>query len=240
MKNSYFQFKQFRIEQDRCAMKVCTDACLFGAWTAAKIERLYPGNFNALDIGAGTGLLSLMLAQETEAVIEAWEIDEGASSQAVENSVASPWRHRISVLRTDARHHDPQKKFDFIISNPPFYEGDLKSSAESTRIAWHSELLTLAELLEVIDLHLSADGYASLLLPFHRTAELISLAGEAGLLPRSLMYMKPSDRHPPFRTCLLLSREKNAPTTDEVICIRKDGAYSRAFTRLLKNFYLHH
>src|SRR3954469_11797521 len=126
MANNYFSFKQFIIHQDKCAMKVCTDACLFGAYVADRFQ-ITNSKFHVLDIGAGTGLLSLMLAQKNSTVqIDAVEIDKAASEQAKENFKHSLWRDRLHI------HHQPIQEFgmntyNLIISNPPFYENDLKS-----------------------------------------------------------------------------------------------------------------
>src|SRR6187549_3527503 len=115
MANHYFQFKQFTVYQDACAMKVCTDACIQGAYTvqhASSAQRI-------MDIGAGTGLLSLMLAQQLPAVITAVELDTAAATQASANIAASPWANRIQVLVEDARELPVTTQYDFIITNPP-------------------------------------------------------------------------------------------------------------------------
>src|SRR5262245_3491214 len=130
MANNYFQFKQFTIHQDRCAMKVTTDSCLFGAWVASResAARSSPGTRRRiLDIGGGTGLLALMLAQRTNAFIDSIEIDKDAFQQAEENVKASPWSDRISLYHGDAREFSFQHKYQTIICNPPFYEKELKS-----------------------------------------------------------------------------------------------------------------
>src|SRR4051812_32138561 len=112
-----FSFKQFTIHQNNCAMKVCTDACLFGAWVAAVMKSGETKNGTILDIGTGTGLLSLMLAQEFDGRIDAVEIDEAAAQQAQENFNASPWKDRLNVSHTALQHYIPGKKYNLIISN---------------------------------------------------------------------------------------------------------------------------
>lgn len=119
MSNSYFQFKQFIIHQDACAMKVCTDACLFGAWVANKVQKLKPNS--VLDVGAGTGLLSLILAQKTDAIIHAVEIDDEAAKQAEDNFKSSPWSNRIKIINQPVQNIKITGKYDFILSNPPFF-----------------------------------------------------------------------------------------------------------------------
>lgn len=118
MPNTYFQFKQFRIDQDQTAMKVTTEACILGAWVD---EQIPPQT--VLDIGTGTGLLALMLAQKfPQAEIDAVEIDQGAFTQAHANFHSSPWPERLQVFHQRIQDFDPGKKYDLIISNPPFFK----------------------------------------------------------------------------------------------------------------------
>src|SRR5688572_30396977 len=127
MANNFFQFKQFIIYQDKCSMKVCTDACIFGAGIANIISNSESRISNCLDIGTGTGLLSLMIAQKTSALIDAIEIEEDAFNQAKENFSNSSWSQRLRAFHTDVKHFNSPLKYDFIISNPPFYQNDLIS-----------------------------------------------------------------------------------------------------------------
>ncbi|HEY0272940.1 MAG TPA: methyltransferase domain-containing protein, partial [Chitinophaga sp.] len=117
MGNPYFKFKQFIVRQDRCAMKVCTDACLQGAYTARYLSGK-PSVGRVLDIGTGTGLLSLMGAQQSNAFFTGVELDVAAGAQAAENFAASPWKARLAAVCTDARTFSAPAPFDFIISNP--------------------------------------------------------------------------------------------------------------------------
>src|SRR6478752_1562135 len=115
MSNTYFQFKKFIVHQERCAMKVCTDSCLFGAWASD----LANNKKRILDIGAGTGLLMLMLAQTTSAIIEGIEIEYGCYEQLKTNLTSSPWHDRLHAIAGDATQYHFEEKYDFIISNPP-------------------------------------------------------------------------------------------------------------------------
>src|SRR4051794_7176095 len=114
MPNSYFKFKKFIIHQDKTAMKVCTDSCILGAWTANHVENVK----KILDIGAGTGLLSLMLAQKTESLVDCIELDPESAVQAMENIMASPWSDRICMLQGNVLNYPLPGEYDFIISNP--------------------------------------------------------------------------------------------------------------------------
>ena len=137
MANQYFQFKQFTVQQDACAMKVTTDACLFGAWVANRINGLDLKGKHFLDIGTGTGLLSLMVAQQTDASIDAVEIETAAANQAQENFEQSPWNNKLFLHNSSIQTFIPQHKYDFIFTNPPFFFNDLKSKNHARNIALH-------------------------------------------------------------------------------------------------------
>ena len=168
--NTFFQFKKFIIHQDKCAMKVCTDACLFGAYVANKLEA---DNFNLnkiLDIGAGTGLLSLMLAQKCYEKIDAIELDENAFLQARKNIENSPFRNQIEILNVDILTFSANEKYDLIICNPPFFENQLKSDTAERNAAMHATTLSLLQLVQVIKSNLTLAGKAYLLLPYYAIA----------------------------------------------------------------------
>src|SRR5687768_4644120 len=149
-------------------MKVTTDACLFGAWCAQEVHGLVNPADYILDIGAGSGLLSLMLAQKNQVIIDAVEIDTAAAEQAKDNVASSPWEDRINIINTRVLNWKVGKRYRYIVSNPPFYESDLKSEKKSKNIAHHDEGLRLNVLLDFIENHLTADGRFFLLLPAKR------------------------------------------------------------------------
>ncbi len=237
MPNNYFQFKQFTVQQDKCAMKVCTDACLFGAWAVEMITAAQPSSI--LDIGAGTGLLSLMFAQKTNAAIDTVEIEQNAFLQAAENFETSPWKERLQVIHTDITQYNPGKKYDLIISNPPFFEDDLKSPGQNKNAAKHDSTLTLQILLQKTKTLLEEDGMFAVLLPFHRTEYFISICKRAGLFCKQQTLVKQTPAHSYFRSMLLFTCNETTAKETTIIIKEKDGSYSEDFTALLKDYYLY-
>jgi tRNA1Val (adenine37-N6)-methyltransferase len=236
--NTYFSFKQFTVHQDKCAMKVCTDACILGAWTAEKISEFHVHPQNILDIGAGTGLLSLMLAQKSRAVIHAIELNEDAAAQAKENFEMSRWKERLFLYHTSIQQFPAGLKYDWIISNPPFFEDDLQSDNHAKNSAKHDTTLTLSELLKAISIHLDGEGFASLLIPWHRTAYLQMLAESEGLFIKDMLQLRQSPGHGFFRTLVILSKRVVDLQAAELTIHDAHRHYSPAFTKLLKDYYL--
>lgn len=237
MSNNYFQFKQFTIHQDQCAMKVCTDACLFGALVANEIQ--LDNTKHILDIGTGTGLLSLMLAQKNNATINAVEIDSAAFEQATANIALTPWKDNISIYNTDITTFYPDKKYDFIISNPPFFETDLKSNDAKKNAAKHDTTLTLTDLIENINRLLNHDGYFAVLIPFHRCEYFETAASTFGFHLAKKIAVKQTPKHNYFRAVLFFSKQ-SADQKEIAMQIKNEaGNYSEAFIALLKDYYLH-
>ncbi len=230
-------------------MKVCTDACLFGALTATLTAS---GNEarRMLDIGTGTGLLALMLAQKSPgSIIDAIEIDGSAAQQAAENFDASPWEERLTVyhisiqqftqLFTQSIDNLTDKQYDVIVSNPPFFDNDLKSVDNKRNLALHSEALSLEELLDSVNSLLKEDGVFGALLPYHRTAYFEKLALGYKLYLSKKVLIKQTPGHSFFRSILFFGR-KNGNTIEREIVIKNDAnAYSSAFIELLQDYYLY-
>ncbi len=237
MANTYFQFKQFKIQQDKCAMKVCTDACLFGAWIADNLQN--KNCSDVLDIGAGTGLLSLMLAQKITAHIDAAEIDSNAFLQAKENFENSNWKERLHIFNTDICNFKPGKKYDFIISNPPFFENDLKSPHQNKNAAKHDTELNLETLSEIVKKLLLPAGHFAVLLPYHRTSYFISEAKQQGLYCNETVLVKQTAGHSYFRSMLLFSGNKTITVEKKISIKGAEGNYTEAFSGLLKDYYLY-
>lgn len=238
MPNTWFQFKQFKIEQEKSAMKVTTDACLFGAWMADKIEKKIIQPASILDIGSGTGLLSLMVAQKSSSEIDAIEIDEKAYLQTKQNFTESKYSNRLRAFIADVKDWDSGKKYDLIICNPPFFENDLKSGDRNKNLAKHHDGLTLKELLDSIKNNLAYHGNFSVLLPFHRMTYFKELANENHFYLKEELLVRQTPAHSPFRALLLYGTNDAPYVSNELIIKDENGKYTEAFDFLLKDYYL--
>ncbi|MCB0707953.1 MAG: methyltransferase [Chitinophagaceae bacterium] len=234
MANNYFQFKQFIIRQDKCAMKVCTEACLFAAIVAN--EKIIMNQ--CLDIGTGTGLLSLMLAQKNDTVqVDAVEIDADAALQAAENINASPWANRIKVLNKDILTCTLQPGYDCIISNPPFYENQLQSNNESINKARHNSSLSIKHLINIVFKNLSARGTFAILLPYQRIDIFKLACAKAGLYLYKEILVSQTEKHSFFRGILFFKKEI-CNTHFDSLTIMNNNQYSNEFKLLLQDYYL--
>lgn len=232
-KNS-FTFKQFTINQDRCAMKVCTDACILGASTDIEnVNRI-------LDIGTGTGLLSLMLAQRTNAQIEAVEIDEDAYQQAIMNVKTSIFVEKIKVYHQRIQDFISTENYDLIISNPPFYQQSLKSSDAKANKALHAVELSFDDLIDSVLRLLSVDGKFVVLLPPFEIEKLIQIAQKKGLYLSKKMSIRHDESKPIFRVIATFLTKKVHDLEEKTLIIHtEDGkTYSNEFRDLLKDYYL--
>jgi tRNA1Val (adenine37-N6)-methyltransferase len=236
MPNSFFKFKSFTIHQDQVAMKVCTDACIFGAWFSAKTG----GAATVLDIGSGSGLLMMMLAQRSQAEIHGIEIDPAAYKQLQENTSQNDWKTRLKVFAGDARSFRFPLKYDLIISNPPFFENDLLSTDDREQVAKHSKHLTLEALLEVIDANLQPHGAFGVLLPYHRWEEFNKLATQKNFSLTEKLVVRHTPKHAPFRAILHYTRSLNNVAHSFQLTIQQPtGGYTPEFVDLLKDYYLY-
>ena len=240
MPNTFFQFKQFTIHQDQCAMKVCTDACVFGAWMSSIIFKYKLQFTAALDIGCGTGLLSLMLAQKNNFSIDAIEIDHAAAIQAEENIRSSKWTDQIKVHHLPLQEFSPQKKYDFIFSNPPFFEKDLMSKIDNKNAAKHDTTLTFEDIVDFVNENLSENGFGAVLIPFHRVEYFESLLHKKSLHIQEKMLVKQSTKHHYFRTMYFFSKQLLATKLicQELIIHDDNRHYSKEMSALLSDYYL--
>ena len=236
-----FTFKQFQVNQDRCAMKIGTDGVLLGAWTP-----LINNPFNVLDIGAGTGILSLMLAQRSNAapnnvgIIDAIEIDEDAYEQCVENFEASPWGDKLFCFHAglDEFVDEPEDEYDLIISNPPFYTDDYKSENTSRDLARFEDALPFEELIEAAALLLSDNGIFSVIIPYKEEERFVSMCKELDLFPLKITRVKGTPTSEIKRSLLAFCRMEQTPLIDELVIEISRHNYTSEYIELTKEFYL--
>ena len=238
MSNDVFRFKQFCIHHDRCAMKVGTDGVLLGAWGCVEGKRI-------LDIGTGTGLISLMAAQRNpEAEVLGIDIDEAAILQARENVAESPFSDRVSCLLCDlmAFQIDNSKCFDAILCNPPFFTEDTLPDNKSRALARNNKSLPFELLIPKVASLLANDGTFSLIIPSQLATELVGLCINEGLHLVRRCQIRTTMKKPPRRTLMIFSFECNPQTADlrqdELVLMTDDGTRSQAYQELTKDFYL--
>ncbi|WP_134346206.1 tRNA1(Val) (adenine(37)-N6)-methyltransferase [Flavobacterium psychrophilum] len=231
-----FSFKQFSVQQDKTAMKVGTDGVLLGAWT--------PINHNPisiLDIGAGTGLIALMLAQRTSAVqIDALEIDEEAYEQATDNFENSPWSDRLFCYHAglDEFVEEPEDEYDLIVCNPPFYAENYKTNSEQRDLARFSDAMPFEELIEAADLLLSENGILAVIIPYKEEEKFVTLANEFELYPIKITRVKGTPTSETKRSLLVFSRNKQNCEQDILVIETDRHVYTKEYIALTKGFYL--
>lgn len=233
MPQPYFQFKQFTVWHDKCAMKVGTDGVLLGAWAPV-------GSANRiLDIGTGTGLVALMLAQRTgKASITALEIDSDASIQARENVERSPWKERVEVIQADFKQYYSPLKYDLIVSNPPYFADSLESPDQKRNCARHNGHLTYEELLKGATSLLSAQGIFTLVIPSDAAGCVAELAAKYALYPSRQLLVSTKVNDKPKRILISFTFEKQECHTEHLLTEIARHQYSEEYIRLTKDFYL--
>ena len=234
-----FQFKQFTIHQDKCAMKIGTDAVLLGAW--AKIDNL-PRNI--LDVGTGTGVIALMLAQRTNAnEIDAVELDPQAYEQCVENFEASLWGDRLFCYHTEftefvAEMYYEGITYDVIVSNPPFYmEANSSGNAQRDKARINASL-PFEDLIEGSSLILSEKGIFNIVVPNKEEKNIISIAEKFGLIPYEILRVKGTPEADTKRSLLAFSFQQKNLTTRKLVIETSRHQYTEDYINLTKDFYL--
>ncbi len=235
MSNTFFQFKQFTIQQKNAPLKVTTDACLFGALIQTENAR------SILDIGTGTGLLALMLAQKSSATILGIELDEESVLNAENNFSSSIWREKIRVIHSDIKEwsRNTTSKFDLIVCNPPFFTSHKKNMDVRISQARHNHSLTQTDLIEIILKHLSENGRTYIMLPPNEMKLLVVRCIEQKIFPNRKYIVSSTEEKTAHLFIISFSyRPENFP--DEKIFIhKKNGKYSIRFMELLNTYYLH-
>ena len=238
MSKQPFKFKQFSIDQDRCAMKIGTDGVLLGAWASLEHQ---PESI--LDIGAGTGLIALMMAQRSDAfLIDAIEIEENAYEQAVENFEKSDWGDRLFCYHAGfdefVKEMQDEEKYDLIISNPPFFSEDYKSGESNRDQARFADALPLTELIEGTSLLLAENGHFDLIIPFSEEKKAIEIAENFSLFPQKITRVKGTENSPVKRSLISFGFEKSKTEIDELVLEISRHNYTEDFKELVKDFYL--
>jgi tRNA1Val (adenine37-N6)-methyltransferase len=239
MSNSGFAFKQFSIRQEKCAMKVGTDAVLLGAWAKTYGVR------RILDIGTGTGVIALMLAQKSGAAIDAVEIDEASCEEARENVNHSPWPGRVKVHHLSLQDYSKMQdeKYDLIVSNPPYFNDSLPATEESRTKARHTVLLPFSDLVEGTVRLLSKDGKFCVILPPREGEKFREIAASKGLHLTRITRVKTTPEKPEKRWLMQFAFAAKPQISDSTLVIEKDNLnaqhYTDEYRELTKEYYLY-
>ncbi|MBU0941004.1 MAG: methyltransferase [Bacteroidetes bacterium] len=232
-----FQFKQFSIEQDRCAMKIGTDGVLLGAWAPVNHNP-----FSILDIGTGTGVIALMLAQRSNAQqIDALEIDEDAYEQATDNFENSPWSDRLFCFHAglDEFVEEPEDEYDLIVSNPPFFTEDYKTDNDQRDLARFADAMPFEDLIVAADLLLSENGIFAAIIPFKEEENFLAIAKQYELYPIKITRVKGTPTTEIKRSLLAFSRNEIVDVAiNELIIETERHIYTPEYIELTKDFYL--
>lgn len=234
-----FQFKEFTVHQDKTAMKVGTDSVLLGAWCSLEA---FPDSI--LDIGSGTGLLSLMMAQRSDAItIDAVEVDENAYEQTVENFENSDWGDRLYCYNATFQEFakeiaEEEETYDLIISNPPFYTDDYQSDDIARNKARFTSSLTFEDLLFGVSRILSENGSFSVIIPFKEEKEFVDIATKNNLFLNKVCHVRGNTISEIKRSLLTFSFHQNELVKEELIIEVERHQYTEEYINLTKDFYL--
>ena len=231
-----FRFKQFEVKQDKAAMKVGTDGVLLGAWV-----ELPQTAFSILDVGSGTGLIALMMAQRSHAeVIDAVELNPSSYVQTVDNFEISDWGDRLFCYHASFQEfvEEIEDAYDVIISNPPFYTDTFKEESSERTMARHTETLNYEDLLHGTSKLLSDNGISAFVIPYNEEELFIEKAKNYGLYPNRICRVKGTEETLIKRSLLQFSKKENAPEISELIIEISRHVYTDDYKRLVKDFYL--
>ena len=234
MSNPYFQFKQFTVWHDKCAMKVGTDGVLLGAWTSVQNAH------KILDVGTGTGLVALMLAQRSlpDADIVALEIDETAAGQARDNVTRSPWKERVEVVQADFRSYQSSDKFDVVVSNPPYFVDSLECPDQQRNAARHNDSLTYEELLEGVAGLLAEDGAFTIVIPVDVADRVKMIAAVKNLYAVRQLNVITKPGSVPKRTLITFTFSNQECVVEELLTELARHQYSEEYIALTQEYYL--
>ncbi len=231
---SHFNFKKFTIYHDRCTMKVGTDGVLLGAW--AKVDAAD----NILDIGSGSGIISLMLAQRTSPsiLIDAVEIETEDAQQARENILQSPWYQRIKMHQDAIQNYHPDKKYDLIISNPPYFQNSFKPPDPKRGSTRHTVLLPFTDLIVSVKRLIAHHGTFNVILPYQEGLEFIHIATQSKMYCTRQWSLRTRQEKQIERWLLEFSNQNSGKEEGEMILYDASNKWSEAYKQLTKDFYL--
>ncbi|GAA4963082.1 tRNA1(Val) (adenine(37)-N6)-methyltransferase [Algibacter aquimarinus] len=236
MSDKPFYFKQFKIKQDRCAMKIGTDSVLISTWTNIKNNP-----FSILDIGAGTGIISLILAQRSNAqLIDGIEIEDKAYEQCVDNFEQSLWSDRLFCYHTSLEEfaNEIEDKYDLIICNPPFYSENFKTESIQRDLARFQDAMPFEHLVESVSKLLTTEGIFSVIIPFKEELSFIDLASKYNLNASRILHVKGNPTSEIKRSCIEFSFSKNQLINETLVIENKRHEYTQDYIDLTKDFYL--
>ncbi|GEA13496.1 tRNA1(Val) (adenine(37)-N6)-methyltransferase [Alteromonas sp. KUL49] len=245
-----FRCKQFVIHQDKCAMKVNTDSLTLGSWVGQQHAVKLAVPTTILDIGTGTGILALMLAQQSgeAAHIDAVELDVNAALQAAENVKLSPWVNKVVVHNTDIHHFDSNIRYELIVSNPPYFAHSQQHThaydkqSDARRAARQTSQLTEQALFTEVMLRLTDDGTFFCLYPFDTRDEKLAIAEQLGLHCKAMLHIRHSAGTKPYVTAFCFVRHTSilvqTRVTDELSIRSATNEYTDEFKALCRDFYL--
>jgi len=228
-----FRFKQFLIRQNNTAMKVGTDGVLLGAWANIDSDQK-----EILDIGAGTGLIALMMAQRTNAKISAIEIEKNAYLQAKQNFENSKWVERLEIIHSSLQEFEPLNKFDLIVSNPPFFTNSLKTLDASRNTARHTDSLSFRELLIFTSINLDQNGKATFIIPYDSEIEFLDIAKKYCLFPSRICRVQGNENSVIKRSLIELNFNNKVVVETILIIEKSRHIYTQDYINLTKDFYI--
>ena len=236
MSNKPFQFKQFKVQQNNCAMKVGTDAVLLGAWASINHKPL-----SILDIGAGTGILSLMLAQRSDAeIIDAIEIDDNTYEQCVENFESSIWGDRLFCYHASLIEfvEEIEDTYDLIICNPPFYSEDYKTKNKQRDLARFADAMPFKNLIESVSKLLHKNGVFSIIIPYSEHDNFIALASNFKLYANKILHVKGNPDSKIKRSLIEFSFKPSTIKKENLVIETTRHNYTDDYIALTKDFYI--